>query len=69
MHESLRRWMEEKNLSPTELSDQIGVSKYLVYLVLRNERPITDGFRWKFAQVYGWTVANQVLGERDHAAA
>ena len=63
----LESWMEGKGLSQKELAAAVGVHESAVSLFLRGKRPVTDGFRWKFAMRWGWSLAMQFLGTGEES--
>lgn len=59
---SLKRWMAEKGYSNSELAQQLGFSyEYIYKLAIGRDKPLTDGFKWRFIQRFGWEEANKVF--------
>lgn len=64
MHvEALKKWMNNQGFSIQALADRMDVSYSLVASILNGSKPITNGFRWKFGQVFGFEVAQEMLGD------
>ena len=62
-NERLNEWMKAEGLSDAQLGDLLHFDRAHVWRVRSGRRPITDGFRWMFARVFGDRVAVSVLGE------
>jgi transcriptional regulator with XRE-family HTH domain len=55
------RWIEGSLMSDTEVADKIGVDRHYIYMMRTGRTPISDSFRWRFAQVYGYDFAVKLL--------
>lgn len=62
--ESLKTWMTQNGYTNTSLAVKLGYTYEAVYAITsRSNRPINDKFRWRFAQVFGWELANKLFGQ------
>ena len=71
LHEKLETWMRSLGYTNSTLAADVGVSYELIYKLVNNQAAFSNGFRWKFAQKFGYETANRVLssGEREHEPA
>lgn len=53
---------ESKGLTWTALAEQLGFDLSYLSRIANGERPVSDSFIGKFAQVFGYDVAAQVFG-------
>lgn len=61
----LKNWMETQELSNSALARRMGVSYELVYKIVEGQRPVSDGFKWRFSQTFGADVAESIFGKRS----
>lgn len=59
--EELRKWMEQNKVSNSDLAERLGLSYNYIYLIVNGQRDITDTFRWRFAQAYGYEEATRLF--------
>ena len=57
----LAEWMEHNGFTNRTLAGELGFTYDLLYAVTNGKRPISDGFRWRFAQRFGWDVAQSIF--------
>ena len=69
MNENLKTWLEKQNITQAELAKRLGHSFEYVNRVVNGKMPITDAFRWRFAQAFGFDVAEQLFGDGERAEA
>ena len=67
MNENLKTWLEKQNITQAELAKRLGHSFEYVNRVVNGKMPITDAFRWRFAQAFGFDVAEQLFGDGGDA--
>jgi transcriptional regulator with XRE-family HTH domain len=67
--ERLRQWLKKNNFSYGDLARAVGLDYNYIAMVMRGERPISYGIRWRFAQAFGFDVAAEVFGADSDAAA
>lgn len=60
----LKTWMEQQGLNNSALARRMGVSYELVYKIVEGQRPVSDGFKWRFSQTFGADVAESIFGNR-----
>ena len=59
----LVEWMERNAYTNRTLADSLGFTYDLLYKVTSGERPVSEGFRWRFAQRFGWNEAVAIFGD------
>lgn len=57
MHEELRKWLSEQDMTQAALARQIGLDDNYVAMICRGDRPFTDGFRLRFMEQFGFDPA------------
>lgn len=65
----LYKFMQERGFSQSELARQMGYTSELISMMLSGKRPISNSFRWRFGEVFGFEIAQQVFGELEQAEA
>lgn len=63
----LSRWMEKRNFSINEMATAIGDSYSNVYMIVRNERPVGDAFKYRFILSFGVDEAVSVFDDLAEA--
>ncbi len=63
MIQRLEAWLEQQNMTKRELSRRLGVTEDYIYMVTNGKRPITPSFIGRFAQAFGFDVAEQLFGD------
>lgn len=59
---ALKAWMEGKGYSNSELARQMGFSYEYIFKYSTGSLPIlSDAFKWRFVQCFGWEEANKVF--------
>ena len=66
-NEKLRQWLNENNKKIVDLADAIGWSYNYVANMVSGNKPLTDGFRWRFGEVYGFEAAQAVFNTENVA--
>ena len=61
--EQLIEWMQLNGHTNSSLAAAMGYSYEYIYKLAAGERPVTEGFRWRFAKTFGWEEAQRVFGE------
>ena len=61
--DNLRAWMATRNMTQRQLADALGMSEATVSLFVNNVRRTSGGFRWRFANRYGFDVAQGLFGD------
>lgn len=56
-------WMQSVGHTNSSLAVAMGYSYEYIYKLTAGERPVTEGFRWRFAQKFGWQEAERVFAE------
>jgi len=59
--ERLAGWMAEQELSNPGLAEHLGLHRSYVYMIAQGQRPITNTFRWRFAEVFGHELAQTMF--------
>lgn len=59
--EQLNAWMHANGHTNTTLATAMGYSYEYIYKLTQGERPVTEGFRWRFAQTFGWDEAQRLF--------
>ena len=67
--EELRKWMEQNKVSNSDLAERLGLSYNYIYLIVNGQRDITDTFRWRFAQAYGYDEATRLFTQPTEVTA
>ena len=62
MHEQLQKWMKAQGLTSPQVAKKMHYSRELVWRVSTGERPISDGFKWRFSETFGAQAASEVFG-------
>jgi plasmid maintenance system antidote protein VapI len=57
----IREWLEEQNMTVTELARQLGYARPHVSDMLNGAEPISDGFIGRFAKCFGFDQAQAVF--------
>ena len=60
-NERLDRWMAASFLTNEDLAKKVGVDHSYISYMRNGRRDVTDSFRWRFAQVYGYDFAVKLL--------
>lgn len=60
----LKTWMDANGYSNSSLAEELGFSYEYVYKLATGSQRITDGFKWRFAQRFGWYEATQLFEAR-----
>lgn len=68
-NERILAWMKERNIGNSELAAAMGISYDLAYKVTTGQRIITDTFRWRFAQAYGYEEATRLFTQPTEVTA
>ena len=59
---TLKAWMESKGISNSELARLMGFSYEYIFKFSTGKIPaLTDAFKWRFIQRFGWEEANRVF--------
>lgn len=61
-NEKLVNWMNVAGYSNAVLATKLGVGREVVWAYAVGKRPISDKFKWLFAQHFGVEAASQVFG-------
>lgn len=61
----LEAWMKSNGMRQTDLARRMGVSESLISLIVNGERRPTSGFRWRFANVFGYELAKMLLEDPE----
>lgn len=64
MQTALRVWMEQQGLTNGQVAKKTGYSREQVWRLATGERPITEGFKWRFAETFGIDTALAVFGDK-----
>jgi len=59
-----QEWIKAQGFSHEKLARRLDVSQVLVHSYATGRRPISDSFRWKFAIMFGYELAKDLLGLR-----
>lgn len=59
---ALGEWMNRRGYTNRTLADALGLSYVLVYKVTAGDKRISNGFKCRFAQRFGWDEAVAVFG-------
>lgn len=63
----LKTWMDRRGMGNVELAQELGVSYEYAYKLSTGKSNIGDGVKWKFGQVFGFDLAQELFGD-DPAA-
>ena len=63
MTTQLAKWMDAMQIGDQELANKLGINRSYVALMRTGRRNMSDGFRWRFANAYGFDQARRILGE------
>ncbi len=61
MSDNLQKWMKAQGLTAPQVARRMGYDRVLVWRFATGERPISDGFKWRFAETFGSDTAAQVF--------
>lgn len=56
-NERLADWMKEAGLTDGKLAKKLKLSLAHVWRVRNGQRRVTNEFRWRYAEAYGWEEA------------
>lgn len=59
--EQLTAWMQAHGHTNSSLAAAMGYSYEYIYKLTQGERPVTEGFRWRFSQTFGWEEAERLF--------
>lgn len=59
--EQFRFWMDQNGIQLKSLAEKMKMSYLSVYIILVKRKSITNNFRWRFAQVFGWETARELF--------
>ncbi len=59
--ERLQAWMEAKGYTMKSLAREMRLSYLAVYTIMVDRKKVTNNFRWRFAQRFGWQEAQKVF--------
>lgn len=59
--ESLERWAAAKGFDIDELAAVMDESYSTIYRMFKQQRPVNDAFKWRFAKAFGWDEAQNVF--------
>ncbi len=65
--ERLKTWLTEQKMTQTDFARQMGLAQEHVNRVLNGKMPMSDGFRWRFGELYGFDTAQTLLCEEEAA--
>ncbi len=57
---TLKQWMEQKELSNSELAEILGVSYQTIYKMAEGLRPVSGGVKYRIAAKFGIETAEQI---------
>lgn len=63
--EQLTTWMQSNGHTNCSLAMAMGYSYEYIYKLTTGERPVTEGFRWRFARTFGWEEVQRVFGDAE----
>lgn len=61
----LRKWLAEREMSIADMARQMDWQYVYTANIVSGIRPVTDRFRWRFGEVFGFDEAQRVLAP-DH---
>ena len=61
---NFQQWIKAQGFSHEKLARRLDVSQVLVHGYATGRKPVSDSFRWKFAIVFGFELAKELLGLR-----
>lgn len=61
--ERVKNWMKQSGIQLNSLAQKMNMPYLSVYMMLVKRKSITNNFRWRFAQVFGWEVASELFEE------
>jgi len=62
-NERLASWMSGQQMTDRELGEKLNLHPTYVFMLRKGDRKMSNGFRWRFARIYGMELASRVLGE------
>ncbi len=62
-------WMHDKGMKQKDLAKALGFETSYISMIVSGQRVITDAFRWRFAQAFGFDVAAELFGDGEHNGA
>jgi len=64
-NEKLRQWMDANGITSSALAARMKYSYDVVWLYTADRKPITDSFRGRFAETFGYDTAKAVFAGGD----
>lgn len=68
MRPDLSSWMADQKLSDRQVAEALGFDPSYVWYVRNGKRPVSDAFRWRFAEKYGYKAAYDLFDKEKEAA-
>lgn len=64
---NLREWMDAQNppVKVPEIADRMGWRYQGVWEIVAGRRAMSDGFKWRFGEVFGFDVAVKLFTEKE----
>lgn len=59
----LKDWLKEHRLTQTQFAAEMGITTEHANRVLNGNMTMSDKFRWRFGEVYGFDAALELLRE------
>lgn len=56
----LKAWMDRNGFTNRTLAERLNLSYELIYKLAKGQEA-TPGFKWQFAQAFGWEIANELF--------
>jgi hypothetical protein len=60
--------MEARGYSNSALAEELDFSYEYIYKLATGSQRMSDGFKWRFAQRFGWHEANRLLNAEAQTA-
>lgn len=67
--EEVKLWLRARHMTQGDLARALGFATAHVNRVLNGKMVLSDRFRWRFAELYGYDTARELLGRPEEAAA
>jgi len=61
--ERLKAWMDTKDITMKSLARKMGISYLSVYTIIAKRQSLTNNFKWRFTQVFGWETARELFDQ------
>ena len=56
-------WLQVEGLTDREIAEALAIDPSYAWMIRNGRKPISDSFKWRFAEVYGFALAAKLFGD------